>query len=150
MTKAVVVERRIKARPETIFSFFTLPERWLQWQGVEGSVEPRPGGILRINVTGATFASGHVVEVDPPWRIVFTWGWEGADSDVPPGSSTVEITLTDEGGVTVVRLTHRDLPDSTTDLHRIGWENYLGRLAVVAIGGDPGPDPFRAAAPTWS
>jgi hypothetical protein len=24
--------------------------------------------------------------------------------------------------------------------HTEGWDNYLGRLAVVATGGDPGPD----------
>jgi hypothetical protein len=25
------------------------------------------------------------------------------------------------------------------------WEHYLGRLAVAAAGGDPGPDPFVGA-----
>jgi hypothetical protein len=27
----------------------------------------------------------------------------------------------------------------------MGWENYLDRLAIVATGGDPGPDPFSKA-----
>jgi hypothetical protein len=27
----------------------------------------------------------------------------------------------------------------------MGWENYLGRLAIVAAGGDAGPDPFAEA-----
>jgi uncharacterized protein YndB with AHSA1/START domain len=145
MTRPVVVERRIKARPETIFSYFTDPERWLRWQGVEATVEPRPGGVFRVNVNGGGFASGRFVTVEPPHRIVFTWGWEveeyGLGRLVPPGASTVEITLADEGDVTLVRLTHRDLPGPAADLHRGGWEHYLGRLVVVASGGDPGPDP---------
>ena len=29
----VIVERRIKAQPETVCSFFTDQERWLSWQG---------------------------------------------------------------------------------------------------------------------
>lgn len=144
----VVVERRIKASPDTIFSFFTDPHRWLRWQGVEGTVEPRAGGVFRINVTGGGFASGEVVEVDPPHRIVFTWGWETPDSKVPPGSSTVEITLVAEGDATLVRLTHRNLPEVEIDPHRGGWQHYIERLGIVATGGDPGPDPYRSVVPS--
>jgi uncharacterized protein YndB with AHSA1/START domain len=71
---------------------------------------------------------------------VWTWGWEGNDG-VPPGSSTVEVTLTPDGDATVVRLRHSGLPtgDSATS-HGSGWEHYTARLAVAAAGGDPGPD----------
>lgn len=139
----VVVVRRIMARPETIFSFFTDPQRWLQWQGVDAVVEARPGGVFRINVTGDGYASGRFVEVDPPRRIVFTWGWEVPDLRVPPGSSTVEISLEPEDGVTVVQLIHRDLPEHAIEPHRTGWEHYVERLSVVVTGIDPGPDPMR-------
>jgi len=82
-----------------------------------------------------------VVTVDPPHRIVFTWGWEGDGSPVPPGSSTVEITITADGpDATVLRLVHRGLPLPALDRHRDGWEHYLGRLTIRAAGGDPGPD----------
>jgi hypothetical protein len=64
---------------------------------------------------------------------------------VPPGSSTVEIELVEAHGGTLVRLTHRDLPPEARTDHRRGWQHYLGRLAIVATGGDPGPD--RAAQP---
>jgi uncharacterized protein YndB with AHSA1/START domain len=52
---------------------------------------------------------GEFVEIDPPRRLVFTWGWEG-DEEVPPGSSTVEVTLTPDGDATVLHLVHGDLP----------------------------------------
>jgi len=140
----VVVQRRIKASPETVFSFFTDPTRWLQWQGVDATIEARPSGTFRVNVRGDGYASGRFTEVDPPRRVVFTWGWELPGNPVPPGSSTVEIELTPDGDQTVVTLTHRDLPPEACDVHRVGWEHYLSRLVTVAEGGDPGVDPVLA------
>ena len=91
-------------------------------------------------------ASGEFVEVDPPRRLVYTWGWEpGADgpNPVPPGSSTVEIELVPEGDGTLLRFTHRDLPsDEAAKSHGHGWDHYLARLQIAAAGGDAGEDPW--------
>ena len=143
---AVIVQRRIMARPATIFSFFTDPARWLRWQGVEATIEAVPGGEFRMTVGGDGYASGRFVEVDPPRRIVFSWGWELPGNPVPPGSSTVEIDLVPDGEATMVRLTHRGLPlPAARDQHRQGWAHYLERLDLVATGGDAGRDPWRVA-----
>jgi len=72
--------------------------------------------------------------------VVFTFGWEQQDHPIPPGSTTVEITLHPEGDKTRVRLVHSGLPDDAVDDHGRGWAHYLERLAVCATGGDPGPD----------
>jgi hypothetical protein len=62
---------------------------------------------------------------------------------VPPGSSTIEIELVATETGTTVRFTHRDLPNlEAAGSHAHGWDHYLERLAVVAGGGDPGPDPW--------
>jgi uncharacterized protein YndB with AHSA1/START domain len=137
----VTVERRVAASPATVFSFFTDRERWLRWQGIDATIEPFAGGALRMNVRGDGYASGTFVEVVPDKRVVFTWGWERPGSPLPPGSSTVEVDLVPDGDGTLVRLTHRGLPPDAVDAHRAGWEHYAARLAVVAAGGDPGPDP---------
>jgi uncharacterized protein YndB with AHSA1/START domain len=50
-----------------------------------------PGGRYSVEVSEDSTVTGQYVEVDPPRRIVFTWGWEGSE-EVPPGSSTVEVT----------------------------------------------------------
>lgn len=137
----VVVTRLIAASPATIFAFFTDAERWTQWQGVDGVIDPRPGGVLRVRMPGEQVASGRFVEVVPDRRLVFTWGWEGEAPPVPPGSTTVVVELepVDEG--TLVRLTHSDLaPPPVAEHHREGWERYLERLRLRAEGSDPGPD----------
>ena len=91
----------------------------------------------------AAAASGHFLEVVPPRRIVFTWGWEGNGIPVPPGSSIVTVELEPADGGTMIRLTHSGLrPADVRELHRNGWERYLGRLARRASGEDPGPDRY--------
>src|SRR5205807_2370403 len=62
----------------------------------------------------------------------------------PSGQSTVEISLEPDGDGTRLRLTHRDLPADLHSFHGVGWDYALPRLAVVAAGGDPGPDPVRS------
>jgi uncharacterized protein YndB with AHSA1/START domain len=143
---AVEREVRIAARPETVFEFFTDPEKMIRWKGRRAELDPRPGGVYRVEINEQAVALGEYVEVDPPGRIVFTWGWEGQESGrgehaVPPGSSRVEITLEPHGDGTLVRLRHLDLPPQSREIHGQGWDLYMGRLAVAAAGGDPGPDP---------
>src|SRR5437762_99350 len=79
---------------------------------------------------------GAFVEVVPPSRVVFTFGWDN-DEVVPPGSSTVEVTLSPDGDGTRVRLVHRGITTrEMREQHQQGWQHYLGRLAVAAAGGE--------------
>jgi uncharacterized protein YndB with AHSA1/START domain len=137
----VVIEVEVEASPETIFPFFTDPEKMVRWKGTAAELDPRPGGIYSVDVTSQALARGEYVEVDPFRRVVFTWGWQG-DGAVPPGSSTVEVTLEPRGDSTLVRLVHSGLPEDKRELHREGWDHFLDRLRIAAPGGDPGPDPL--------
>ena len=128
------------APPAVVYAYLTDSERWSAWQGEEAVVEPRPGGLLRMRMAGGRTAGGRFVELVPERRVVFTWGWVDTP-EIPVGSTTVEIELVPDGEGTLVRLTHRNLPPEQAALHRQGWEHYLGRLAMRAEGGDPGPDP---------
>ncbi|GAA3037780.1 SRPBCC family protein [Streptomyces glomeratus] len=137
----VTVERLIAARPETVFSFFTDRDRWLSWMGKDGEFAFEPGGAYRTTVTGENVAEGRFLEIDPPTRLVFTWGWAEGGMPVPPGSTTVEITLEPVASGTLLRLVHRDLPSpEACAAHEEGWVHYVDRLTTVSAGGDPGPD----------
>jgi len=140
-TDVLTQEVRIDASPETVFQYFTDPARMVRWKGRAATLDPRPGGVYRVEINDEAIARGEYVELDPPRRVVISWGWEGG-GDVPPGSSTVEFDLEPDGDGTVVRLTHRDLPPDSVEVHGHGWSNYLPRLAIAAAGGDPGPDPL--------
>jgi uncharacterized protein YndB with AHSA1/START domain len=143
-TTAEVVHReiRIDAAPSTVFEFLTDPAKMVRWMGTEAVLGPRPGGDYAVNINGHERVSGEVTEIIPHRKLVFTWGWEGGALPVAPGESTVEISLEPDGDGTLLRLTHRDLPQDMRAFHRLGWEYALPRLAIAAAGGDPGPDPL--------
>jgi uncharacterized protein YndB with AHSA1/START domain len=153
VTAPVELSIHIEATPTTVFRYFVDPVRLLRWQGIEADLEPLPGGQYRVRVTPHDVAVGTYVEVVPDERVVFTWGWEGSTT-VPPGSTTVEVTLAAEGGGTTVTLVHRDLPDAeAARSHERGWTHYLPRLATAAtrapILGPPPPsgsDPVSSSA----
>jgi uncharacterized protein YndB with AHSA1/START domain len=143
MNKPSVLEVsvHIAATPETVFPYFTDPARYAQWMGNDATLDPVPGGTYRVSMRDGVEAAGEFIEVDPPHRLVFTWGWTH-DHAVAAGTTRVVVTLEEEDGGTRVLLRHHDLPDAEQlGHHRKGWELYLARLAILVPGGDPGPEP---------
>jgi uncharacterized protein YndB with AHSA1/START domain len=135
------VEARIDAPKEVVFAYFTDPERYRRWKGTAAQLDPQPGGAYRVEMGTNGWVSGEYIEVDPPNRIVFTWGWEN-QAVVPPGATTVEVTLMEDGEATIVRLRHSGFTERTArDQHEQGWRHFLSRLAIAGTGRDPGPDP---------
>jgi uncharacterized protein YndB with AHSA1/START domain len=149
-TETAVYERTlsIAASPETVWEFFVDPDKLRRWKGIGAELDPRPGGIYRCEVIPGHTALGEFVELDPPRRLVFTWGWDGQEA-VPPGMSTIEVELTPEGDGTSLRFVHKDLPGAEqVASHAHGWDHYLDRLEIAAAGGDPGEDPWVTQAPS--
>jgi uncharacterized protein YndB with AHSA1/START domain len=141
-TTRVDRELTIAASPETVWEFLVDPAKATRWMGETMTLEPRPGGEYLVGVIPGHTARGEVVEIDPPRRLVFTFGWEG-ESAVSPGSSTIEFELIPDGDGTTLRFSHYGLPSAeAVTSHTHGWDHYLARLAVAAVGGDPGVDPW--------
>jgi uncharacterized protein YndB with AHSA1/START domain len=130
----------IDATPETIWPFLTETDKHVEWLGTVAEIDPRPGGVYRVLVAGRHQSVGEYVEVVPQQKVAFTFGWEEPGHPIPPGSTTVEITLHPEGDKTRVRLVHRDLPADAVDDHGVGWAHYLERLSIAGTGNDAGPD----------
>ncbi|MDR6881158.1 SRPBCC family protein [Bacillus sp. 3255] len=135
----------IECRPETLFSFFTDPEKLVRWMGRHVLLDPSIGGKYRIDVNGSDIAMGEYKEIIPNEKIVMTWGWERSGV-VPPGSSTVEFRLTPQDSGTLLVLTHYNLPATEVASHVQGWSHYMPRLQSAAQDQDPGKDPWSEKA----
>jgi uncharacterized protein YndB with AHSA1/START domain len=152
----VEVTMHLPAAPSDVFAYFTDPALMVQWMGSEATLEPVPGGVYHLRMADGFEAAGQFAQVEPPHRVVFTWGFasdeaakhtkgelsDASVSAMPPGSTRVTVTLQPQDGGTHLTLRHEDLPSAELRAgNRLGWETYLPRLAVRAAGGDPGPDP---------
>ena len=129
MSEPVIATTRIVAPPEVVFPYFTDPALIVTWLASSAELEARPGGRLALEISGNRL-EGSFVTVEPPHRVVFTWGVPGSEP-MPAGSTTVEVTLTADGDETVVTLTHRDLPEEERPPHQQGWQHFLGQLPAA-------------------
>jgi uncharacterized protein YndB with AHSA1/START domain len=128
---AIEREIFIELSPEEVFRYLVEPMLMARWIGLSHDLDPRPGGRLRIEVSSGNVACGRYVEVVPPWRVVFTWGWESRDAElslVPPGASLVEVDLKAKDRGTLLRLRHSRLPANLADRHGERWSFYLANL----------------------
>ena len=142
-----LVEHRlfIDSSPSHVYELLTDAELLAQWMAPVVSIDPSPGGQLTWTHVNGDSVVGAFVKLVADRRVVFTFGWDRDDVGIPPGSTTVEIDLRPRHGGTELHLVHRGLGGPMADAHRGGWSNYLGRLAAVAQGRDPGPDALAAA-----
>lgn len=125
---------RIAAKPEVVWHYWTDPERMCEWWGKAASLEPEPGGTCRVEMTEGPVMVGEYLELEPYERLAFSFGWEGPDSPVAPGSTRVEVTFTADGDDTVMTLRHTEMPAEAAADHEQGWAHFLAVLAETAGG----------------
>ena len=132
-TNTNVVEQtvRIKARPETVWKYWTDPQRMCDWWGATAELDPRPGGRCRVEMGGGPVMRGEYLELVAHERLVFSFGWEQIDGapSIAPGESTVEVTLIEDAGDTILTLRHTGVPHAATEMHSSGWSHFLAILA---------------------
>ncbi len=134
---ALGYELDIAASPAVVWSFWTDPERLVRWMGDVATLDPRPGGLFRLEYRSGDVARGEYLELQEPRRLVLTWGWEADGDPTPPGSSRIEVELEplDGGSATRLRLRHTGLPKASRSGHDEGWRHFLGRLDDAAASG---------------
>jgi len=148
-TAVVHVTRELRASREEVFRTWTDPDLFKRWftppgnASVTADLDVRPGGSYRIAlertpmVPGTSYIVGSYLEVDPPERLVFTFGWEDPPpvdglGDLETLDSRVTVRFRDLGGSTEVSITHERLDTSELRaFHRWGWETTLDQLARI-------------------
>jgi uncharacterized protein YndB with AHSA1/START domain len=136
--------RVLKAPREVVWAAWTEPARFAQWFGPHGAtMEPceldvRPGGALffchRHAAFGEVWVRGEYVVVEPPHRLVLTFGF--ANPDGSPGQregfndpTRVEIILDEADGGTAMTIRHTGLSRDQGESE--GWKQGFERLDTL-------------------
>ncbi len=83
---------QIDAPPEIVFAHLVTSEGMVAWMGQRAELDATPGGLFAVDINGDQIR-GTFLEIEPPRRVVVTWGIVRNDEH-PAGSSRVEFTLT--------------------------------------------------------
>lgn len=123
----------IDAAPTTVYDLWTTADGLAAWWGVAAEVDPRPGGTIEVDVDGSHVMVGEFVELDPPHRIVFTFGWRNGLPEA--GSTTVTVRIDALGNGSRLTLRHAGLPLEHIESHARGWTHFVGdRLRMIGPG----------------
>jgi uncharacterized protein YndB with AHSA1/START domain len=121
----------ICAKRTTVFRFFTDSKRFADWWGEGSTIEGRVGGAVQIRFPNGLRAGGEILEIEPPEKIVFTYGYESG-KPIPPGSSRVTIRLIEQERGTLLTLHHELSNEAARDEHVQGWRYQLSVFANAA------------------
>jgi uncharacterized protein YndB with AHSA1/START domain len=120
----------IQASPGTVFRFLTDSARWAKWWGAGSTIDARADGKVLIRNPGGIEVLGEVLEVVPPERIVFTYGF-ATGKPIPAGSSRVTISLEPCEAGTRLHLLHEFPEAAVRDDHVQGWRYQLSLFANI-------------------
>jgi len=120
----------IKARPETVFRYFTDSARWATWWGQGSTIDAVPGGKVYIRYPNGVEVGGEILEVLAPELITFTYGY-ASGNPIPPGSSRVTIRLEADPAGTRLHLRHEFAEAAPRDQHVQGWRFQLSVFSNV-------------------
>lgn len=137
------LECTLAAPPEEVFRMLTESAELVKWWGPHGFVIPEAdvnlvvGGSYRIRMTppdGETFhLSGEFLEIDPPWRLVYTFRWEEPAPD--DRETVVDLSLGSTGEGTRLILSQGPfLTEERLELHRNGWTESFEKLQATQRG----------------
>jgi uncharacterized protein YndB with AHSA1/START domain len=129
------VRRTIRAPRQRVFDAWTKPEELRRWHAPGAltvshvEVDFRSGGAYRIHMRAPDGTehrvSGVYQAIEPPKKVVYTWGWDG---DHPVKHSVVTVEFIDRGDSTEVVLTHAIAHDQERANHEKGWTSIMDKF----------------------
>ncbi len=131
------LKRTFAAPREQVFKAWTDPSALKKWWGMGddwstpiAEVDLREGGQYRLGMQEPNAEAPYVVfgtyrVVEPPDKLVYTWNWEGLESE----ETLVTVLFRDLGSSTEVELIHSQFTnDEEREKHNQGWVGCLLQL----------------------
>ena len=125
----LIASIHIDAAPEQVFDYFVRSEALVRWMGEHAMLDPKPDGEFSVDIRGVP-VRGRYLEIEPPHRLLISWGHAGSER-LPPGASLVEVRLQTSANGTTVTVSHSGLPEPEATGHQRGWRLFLSQLATT-------------------
>ncbi|MGH2957324.1 MAG: SRPBCC family protein [Solirubrobacterales bacterium] len=148
------MRRTLAAPRERVFEAWLDPELLRQWltgpraTSHRAEVDPRVGGEFRVTITshlggllgrlpgsfdGSVEMVGRYLEISPPERLVFSFGWENFPTvHVDPEATVVTVEFHQRDDGTEIVLTHERQPNRRLRaFHSYGWRGSLRKLDAL-------------------
>jgi uncharacterized protein YndB with AHSA1/START domain len=138
MDTEIRIERVLPATIGTVYDAWTRADLLTRWYCPNPDLELKVQADVRVGGDYVVEMGPHVVrgtylEVEPPYRLVFSWKWDGTD-DSP---TRVEVELSEVEDGTLMLLSHTGFTSAEDAAnHRLGWEPELDRLAGILTPAD--------------
>jgi uncharacterized protein YndB with AHSA1/START domain len=140
---SIEIRRTIRAPQQRVFDAWTKPEELKAWHAPGpltvslAEIDLRPGGGYRIHMREPDGkehrVSGVYREIDPPKKVVYSWGWDGEHL---VKDSVVTVEFHDRGSATEVVITHAGIADDRErGEHQKGWTAIMDKLEARYAGG---------------
>lgn len=132
------ITRSLAADCETVFDYFTSPEKLSRWFAPDPSMKTivheldlKVGGKYKIEMANEAEGASYIVvgeykTIDRPNQVEFSWHWESEPEDEV---SVVSIQLKPNGDQTELTIVHNQFDtQESCDKHGQGWDGCLNRL----------------------
>src|SRR5580658_1821494 len=134
---AVRFERRLPGPIARVWAHLTQPDALTGWYGAGSTIEPREGGLVRLN-------DGHIRGVVTQWRapvkFAHTWNVFAPGETVSPyPESYLTLELAPESGAVLLTLTHLPVLERFEPQNAMGWATFLDILDDTANGRSVSP-----------
>jgi uncharacterized protein YndB with AHSA1/START domain len=120
----VELQAEVEGRRDVLFALVASAGGLRQWLD-DVEFAPSVGGPVRLRLRNA-WATGHILAIDPPQHISWTWDWEGAPLGV---ATVVAFDLIDHGKRTHMTMRHVGFGSrAQLSVHEALWRYWFGRL----------------------
>jgi uncharacterized protein YndB with AHSA1/START domain len=130
MTDPIKVEKNVNVPASQVYFAFTHAASLVEWMCDYATVAPHPGGRMYLWWNGDFYSAGEYISLEENKSVIF-W-WHGRSDPCP---TQVTVTLAENGGSTLVKLTQA-VPEGEywdRNAHRFSqeWDFMLANLAQV-------------------
>ncbi|GAB3948768.1 hypothetical protein GCM10029976_080590 [Kribbella albertanoniae] len=135
MATEIRIERVLSATIDRVYDAWTRADLLMRWYCPNPQLELKVQADVRVGGEYVVEMGPHVVRgnylvVEPPYRLVFSWAWDGS-SDEP---TRVQVDLSEVADGTLMVLNHTGFANAEdTANHQLGWDPQVDRLTALLL-----------------